>query len=115
MTQSCNSQPQHPEHPAQPQHTGDSGQPQHTGSGQPQHTGDSGQGGNCAPGATNVNVAPAHDGGWNAAADAHQAALISADVMAHVNSHETLDASASVLQCEVLDAHAGLDLSSDHA
>jgi hypothetical protein len=37
--------------------------------------------------------------------------LISADVLAHVNSQVTLDVCASLLHCEVLDAHACVDVS----
>jgi hypothetical protein len=108
MTETCNSQPQHNEHPAHPDNQAQSCNPQ------PQPSADCGQAGNCAPVETAVNVAP-HDGGWNAGGDVHQAALISADILAHVNSHETLDVTASVLNCEVVDAHVCIDLSSDHA
>jgi hypothetical protein len=122
MTQSCNSQSQptaHPDNSAQschtqpqpPAHPDNSAQSCHP---EPQHTGDSGQCSPCAPVETTVYVAP-HDGGWNAGGDVHQAALISADVLAHVNSHETLDVSASVLHCEVLDAHVCADFSCAHA
>jgi hypothetical protein len=95
--QSCQTQPQHPAHP------------DNSCNAHPQHTGDSGQCSPCAPTGTT------HDGGWHAGGDAHQAALISADVSAHVGSHDTLDVGANVLHCELLDVHVCVDLSCAHA